>query len=1292
MLDLAKARLRVLRAKNNVEANNNYGVAEAWWITDKGKVLDVLKEHDETALPYFPDVKTKYKVIDAALKAGWIRLRSYGQSTENLSVQFEHDSLNTKTISAFKSFMNEFSDLFSTITTSVYLENEGEDYSRYQPYTKTDLNKILQTMNKNINRTKVEASEDQYGYWFTDEGVSLDVDEMQHDNVASKIIAKKHYNEYFKWVQTVDEADYKQFAMKILGWIRVTVTGSTLGVEIYPGAVSDKAYRAFTKFVNSEAVVNEYLLDVIDTNSRFLPANRKQALFNDIKKQIKKNTLEAALELVDQSGAPLKYIIDPTPERFIAFISKTEHKSARGLINEDKKTIWWDAGKAIHSRIAKQLMLTGYLDHRLEANVENGKVYVDYEVWAALRDKPFTKLAASKDILFKNGSVYASVPEYTGNTLESSEDPYGYWITNKGELLKVVTDIVGHIAVFDKYRKANGIEYTKEELNAIDEADYWSILSKGWIRIALERYDSCNIEIAKDKVTLEAYRKLTHLLKHYRDKDYMLDINLKAGRDEIEYEESSSKNKILSLIERNIERSSIEASDDDDDFECWISNEGTIYSLDSKTHGKVFKKLMETSPLNKEFEKGMQEHNKDAYAGSSMYPIYKFATERGWIRVAGYENYPSVMITKGAVDKRAYNSLVKHFKQYINKDTEVRGCPIDILLPDNKEKNERFDKPEQLLKTVRDNIKKNSKGITANDKIEITIDDANNILPDNSQVIESWSNPEGYKIHLVQKNPSKFVIVSYSPTGQIDEDMPEYAFLETARERLLEMVNDVRGKTAYARLEANEGDKVLERYESANGTYAVELSTDGKSYNVVQYILEPIAKIWKKNGTTYAPTKERGEANLQKFLNDVKSMNFKKVDLEIHLNKPQAKDYKVSQLQPKIPGLELQTLKIGANTYARIIHLESGRVALSFSKAPLKVTVTELVKRMDLSKDLASIDWTKSAVTLNQKYGQGTVNNAIQRFIESLDLPLPQSISTRSGRTQLIMEDGLLKDAVKNWLLSYYFARPAAMKNTKQRIDERIAKEGLDPEEVYSYYGDYKDAKQKVWEKIGLVRVGERSPYKYEFANKQEVWDYEKASGKTFYKITVNGKSVVDIAVKDEALVQAIVALGNGKASTKESVYFKDLRLVKDLKNTSFALYDLMSEDKKIGVANNPPFSLYGILFKLRVEPDKKATSKIAVKTTTKAAPKPATKETADNNRMVGFLVKGENSKGKEVNGILIKQKTVKGRTSGTLLYLKSGKPVQEEVTRVFRVYESASKALKDAANLALAKIRTGKE
>ena len=193
---------------------------------------------------------------------------------------------------------------------------------------------------------------------------------------------------------------------------------------------------------------------------------------------------------------------------------------------------------------------------------------------------------------------------------------------------------------------------------------------------------------------------------------------------------------------------------------------------------------------------------------------------------------------------------------------------------------------------------------------------------------------------------------------------------------------------------------------------------------------------------------------------------------------------------------------------------------------------------------------------MERQYSQSEIKNRIQRFTESLALPFNEVRTQGPGKTQVALDAGL-REIVRDYLVAYY-TRSSRLLDIGGKIDKRISQEGLDSKAVYNVFGDRDSPEAKVWEKVGLVRVGDKSPYKYVTKNRAETMLPPKKytvgktkHGKAFASVFVDGKNSFDLAVNDLSVAKTIADVGNALiAKTKPEVpdnkYLHNLTWEKD--------------------------------------------------------------------------------------------------------------------------------------------------
>lgn len=1147
--------------------------------------------------------------------------------------------------------------------------------------------KIIKIIKEDVNKL-LTASETK-AFWINAEGklIPLPAHMKEHYDYAEEHFGGFGYAALYKAIES--------------GWVRIRTFGETLIVTIGENSLKDSAIRAFMKYLK-ENLFDKVELAVINgpRHVKYIEVNSDKTGINKIYALLKENRYKSK---------PIDYDnIDNLLKDLEA--SEFENQQYGYWFTDNGEQL--DVPEMEHDRTAKQ-----YIKHNkpkakidFNSNWSDSKYYVlnqlgwirvvvtDDSISVEFRERTVSTKAIQAFVKFisnngfdeyaidmpgtaykvfdskKKQAYIKEIKKYIRNNIEASEG-YGAWITDKGEVINVKFE--DHSNEADKYISKH---LYQEYSDFIKQSGIMSpvlfCLNRGWIRIVNEGI-ILSIEIDKNNVAKKAYIALIKYVNdNYFDK-FSVDLNARAeDYSHKNFELQNADKKFLSFVRSNINKA-VTASNTP--YGYWITPKGELLEVDNSSlgHGAVFKDYDSKTPTGYSNEEKLE---------IIAYNNNWFALKHGWIRlVESYtEGQYHINIGKNSVSSKALSKLTTFIPRIDDR------IIIEVTEDENQNgKSYSIKQKAEAIKLIKQNV---NKAITASlplPKSELLIDEANNVLPDNSKIVETWSNPEGYKIHLVQivipDETSNYRIVVYDPSGQADTSVPEYAFIETAREGLLDMVDQVRDKTVYSKIVA--ADFVftpLSRYESADGFSAIEYGRTDTGFAVVDYLRNRINRVWQRSSVSYKSTEEAAKAELSRLLNVMKDSDFKKVELGIRVAKTPDKGFKAFEPQPNVKGLELQYRESGSKVYARIVHTDSGRTLIDMTREPIKLPLKELARRMELSKDLAAVDWTRSTVQLNQTYGQTQVLNYAQRFLESLDIALPSSIQTRSGRTELILDESLAR-LVKDWLIAKYLARPESVKNIERVINSRIKKEGLNSEEIYSYYGNPSKSSERVWEKIGLIRVGNSAPYKYEFANRVQKWSYAKSKNpKSFFTVSVNGARVADIAVKDENLPKAIVDLGNGLETNYKSEYFKDLKLEKDKKSMHSLGYNIIGNGKIIGFTDNPIMDLRNILLKLRGGEVK--VNKVSVKTESKAS-KITEKEVIDRakraveSRMIGDYVEGTNSIGDRVKGILINQVFDKNtyKTSGRVLVYVGGKPTARKLTNIKRTLKTAPTKLQKA-------------
>jgi hypothetical protein len=422
----------------------------------------------------------------------------------------------------------------------------------------------------------LESSSD-YGYWLTDKGEIEKVSPEGHIDYLLKAFRDKKYT---------SNKFYYEHALNDLGWIRVVnETGlyHICSIELSYGSVSSGAFKALRELITKKNYYNSFVVDINRGNKPTVPlAIGRNASFKEGEESKMLHKVRECLNKEITASEDYGYFITDKGE-----LLKVDHEDHNGV-----------ADKYIHKHMYKE-----YLDWVLENDEADPIEFVLYKGWirlvttgnslnveidkSGIVKKAFTAFGAFyKKNYFdevyvessfqrlttshKKFSEYAeNLDEVVGfirtfirkNTMEASTDTtYGYWITDKGNLLKVPTDLIGHIGILSKYRGSSDF-LTHDEWNDIEDANYWPVLSKGWIRIAFERYSSMNIEIAKNCVSRDAFKKFTHLIAKEKRDEFNLDIQTDPLRErDIDYIESAKKHIITIAMEKNVSRVLMEAS------------------------------------------------------------------------------------------------------------------------------------------------------------------------------------------------------------------------------------------------------------------------------------------------------------------------------------------------------------------------------------------------------------------------------------------------------------------------------------------------------------------------------------------------------------------------------------------------------------------------------------------------------------------------------------------------------------------------------------------------------------
>jgi hypothetical protein len=74
--------------------------------------------------------------------------------------------------------------------------------------------------------------------------------------------------------------------------------------------------------------------------------------------------------------------------------------------------------------------------------------------------------------------------------------------------------------------------------------------------------------------------------------------------------------------------------------------------------------------------------------------------------------------------------------------------------------------------------------------------------------------------------------------------------------------------------------------------------------------------------------------------------------------------YNKGKVQPKTPGIHVETHKSGSNTYPKVIHSSSGKIIEKFNTAPLQGGLKQFAASVD--KHLGGVDWNRSVDELSK--------------------------------------------------------------------------------------------------------------------------------------------------------------------------------------------------------------------------------------------------------------------------------------------------------------------------------------
>lgn len=703
-----------------------------YWFTHTGERVEVkpyehdimaariiLKNYNEQYTAFNKSGRENYKV--AAFKLfGWIRVVN---ESDGVSVEAWPDNVAPKAFDAFsKHIKNEVFDHiilgWARSGNSGYIQEKDNKCERIL----RALYKARPVFNREDKDIITVESEDQYGYWITDAGEMLPVEFQSHNTVAEKYIVKNLYNEYFNFIMEIDVQDFNIFCL-YKGWIRTLTTRDTINVQILKDRVAPSALRSLTRYIEREGFARIRIDVSRRSGNEFLHAeykgfdlesgNDRRQASSFMRSQLQKN-LEASL-------IPYGYWVTPKGELLEVANGAEGHISAlkKYMKTNDLKLPEIQYNMIFPNENYAPLFNRGWIrlirslgDETYDINMLHnslyprsintlvrflkdypGKIEVDFINTPEDEWLTFDKRSQLVEFLKKNTRKDTSLEAAT------KSEVYGYWITDEGELLIIKDENVGHIDTFKKYikRENKQSEYTKDDIDTIEDLEYWPVLTRGWIRIVFEGYNQMNTEIFRKRVSSKAFSKFKSLLASLNVNQMFLDINIDKSISNIDFESFDKKHALVKALEQNVVKELTAA----DTKGFWINSDGKLI----------------------EFTEGATEHYEEAekyFDGFGYAALYK-ALDSGWIRARTFGTTLIVTIGVDSLPDKAIKSFMRYLKEnyfekiemavhknihpvkYIETEGDTKGLnTVYRLLKDNSYKAPvvNYDEVDKLLKEL----------------------------------------------------------------------------------------------------------------------------------------------------------------------------------------------------------------------------------------------------------------------------------------------------------------------------------------------------------------------------------------------------------------------------------------------------------------------------------------------------------------------------------------------------------------------------------------------------------------
>lgn len=694
-----------------------------YWLHD-GKVGEVEHEKHELYVRKHFSGQKPTQAYDHAFSQGWIR--AVNERDGNLSIELWYDYVTRASLKALSYLINTQNTYKGFIVeirrghgNAILPENLRE---RYFTFKEGEERKVLHLVRQCLKEDDMTAMDEQYGYWFTANGERLDVEEMRHNYVAQKYIeSHKDLEDQFNAFKSTDFYGdiYKNFALNILGWIRATVTDDRLDIEIAPRKVSPKAFKAFRQYVDRESVAEEFLLDIINTNSRFLNRDRKQTLYNDIQKQVDKSMTANDDDYgywITNKGALIKVNFEDHNGEADKYIHKHFYTEYLEWVQENDTM---DSTEFLLTKGFIRLVAEGQI-----LNVEIDKSGITKEAYKALskfyNDHYFDRI--NIDVGFQRSTTTAKhfgaatndlnkflpfVRTYASKTMEAAinyDVQDKWWITNTGKVIKLDTseDKDYHFKhLVDNYEAQFG------SINPVQAA-----LKAGWVRInhsVSDRFSAFSInvgpgvELSNDTVN--------SVMKVLRANNFDTEVLIEALVDDdstaagISRRTQKFKPEQTAAIRAFLKKNTLTAASKF--YGAWITDKGKVIEVDHYDHAATFM-------IYKSHSKELDEQFKAAYPKDHRTnDIYSFALGLGWLRIVSSSSVFRIEFKDDSITRQAFNTLVKYIKDYGEFDLFI----FDKMAKDGtSDKGGQFYDLSHLLAFLRKNIRKD-KTLEATDSV-----------------------------------------------------------------------------------------------------------------------------------------------------------------------------------------------------------------------------------------------------------------------------------------------------------------------------------------------------------------------------------------------------------------------------------------------------------------------------------------------------------------------------------------------------------------------------------------------